>query len=494
MKKIFVFLVVTSFAFLTACGAGNGSSNNGFGGSGGTTSENFSASSLSGQYTYQITGTATGGPFVESGVFAADGKGNIGNGTQDFVPGPTNSTFTGTYTLSGDGTGFVQFSTGEEFAITLVSSSKFYLSEVDGSSNSSGTAEQQTASALSTVPSGTFVFKIHTGGALVQSNTTNIAQVGAITLSTGTVSAGTEDVLVGGGSITSPSVTGSFNAPATSNGRGTGTLNDTNGTLTFQYYIIDANHINLMPTALNAANVFGYGRAEMQSGGPFTQASLGTNFAFGSKGDTLNTGIGGSQTVGRFTAGGDGTISAGVEDFVLDGTSASSDSFTGTYTMASSGRAAVSLTSQTLGTVPEVFWMVSPTRAFSLQDSATKVEDGTMDAQATSSFSASNLSGQSAFFMDGFSLSSSTFVDRVGTLQWSSGGNLVLTEFITSSGQATNTQLSGIYTVSPNGRVVASVNTLSNNLILYLTSNSSGYMLQGDGGTEVGGMASQQNP
>lgn len=493
MKKFFIFLAFTSLSFLTACGSGNGGSNNGFGGGGGTTSQSFTAASLSGSYAYQITGTTSGGGFAESGVFAADGKGNIGNGVQDFVPGPTNSTFTGSYTLSSDGTGFVQFSTGEQFAITLVSPTKFYLSEVDGSSNASGTAEQQTASALSAVPNGTFIFKIHTDGALIQSNTTNVAQVGSLTISTGTVTSATEDVLVGGGNIVSPTLTGSFNAPASNNGRGTGTLNDTNGTLTFQYYIIDASHVNIMPTALNAVNVSGYGRAEVQSGGPFTKASLSSNFAFGSKGDTLNSGIGGSQTVGRFTSDGNGTISAGAEDFVLDGTSATNDSFTGSYTMASSGRAVVSLTSTTLGTVPEIFWMVSPTRAFSLQDSATKVEDGTIDAQSTGSFSASNLTGQSAFFMDGFSLSNSTFIDRVGTLLWGTNGNVTLTEFITSSGQATNAQIPGTYTVNANGRVVANINTLSSNLVLYLTSNSSGYMLQGDGGTEVGGMASQQS-
>ncbi|HEY1462654.1 MAG TPA: hypothetical protein VGF44_04480 [Terriglobales bacterium] len=490
MKKFFVFLAFTSLLLLTACGAGNGNGSNGFGGSGGTTSQNFSASSLNGSYTYQIVGTNAGGSFTESAVFAADGKGNIGNGTEDVVPGPATGSFTGSYTLSSDGTGFVQLSSGEQFAITLVSASKFYMSEVDGNANASGTAEQQTATALTTAPSGTFVFKIHTGGALIQSNPSTVAQVGALTVSTGAVT-GNEDVLTTGGSIASLSVTGTFNAPVSA-GRGTGTLNDTNGTLTFQYYIIDGNHINIMPAALNAVSIFGYGRAELQSGGPFTLASLTSNFAFGSKGDTLNSGTGGSQTVGRFTAGGDGTISAGAEDFVLDGTSGSNDSFTGTYTMASSGRAAVTLTSSTLGTIPAIFWMVSPSRAFFLQDSATKVEDGTIDAQSTGSFSASDLTGQSAFFMDGFN--SSAFIDRVGTLQWDTGGNVTLTEFITSSGQATNAQLPGTYTVSANGRVVASVSTLSNNLVLYLTSDSSGYVLQNDGGTEVGGIASQQNP
>ena len=263
MKKIFLVLVLASFALLSACGYNNNSSTGGGGGGGGggnggfTPQGNFSVASLSGQYTYQLSGVLTqnGFPqFAESGVFTADGKGNITNGTDDETPGTLlTSTFTGTYTMAKDGTGFLTFQIGSssfQFAITMIKSTKFYLSVVDGSANASGTGEQQTASAIGSVPNGTFAFRVHS------SNITqgSLAQVGTFAVNSGSVT-GSDDTLVTGGSVSSQSLTGSFNAP-TGGGRGTGTLTDSNGTLSFQYYIVDANTINIMPTALNRRTIF----------------------------------------------------------------------------------------------------------------------------------------------------------------------------------------------------------------------------------------------
>jgi len=41
--------------------------------------------------------------------------------------------------------------------------------------------------------------------------------------------------------------------------------------------------------------------------------------------------------------------------------------------------------------------------------------------------------------------------------------------------------------------VVASVNSLSSNLVLYMVSNNQAYMLQGDAGTEIFGGVSAQS-
>jgi hypothetical protein len=48
-----------------------------------------------------------------------------------------------------------------------------------------------------------------------------------------------------------------------------------------------------------------------------------------------------------------------------------------------------------------VAWMVSPTRAFYLVNNPAKAEDGVMEKQS-GTFSNTTLSGQYAFFMDGF--------------------------------------------------------------------------------------------
>jgi hypothetical protein len=494
MKKICLVLVLACFAFLTACGYNNNSSTSGGGGSGGgfTPQGNFSVASLSGQYAYQLSGAILANgfpPFAESGVFTADGKGGVTNGTDDQTPSSpvSTNTFTGTYTMANDGTGFLtlQFTGGSiQFAITMVKSSKFYLTKVDGTANASGFGEQQTTSAITSVPNGTFAFRIHNENTLQGP----IAQVGAFTINNGAVT-GNEDVLISSGSVSSESLTGSFNAP-TGSGRGTGTLVDTTGTLSFQYYIVDANTIDIMPSALAAVSITGLGRAEAQTGGPFSQSSLSAGYAFGSHGDTAAN-LGGSQTAGRFTAS-NGAISSGLEDFVVDGVSGSKDAFTGNYTMATNGRAAVTFTSSSLGTVSEVFWMVSPTRAFFLEDSSAKVEDGTLDAQTASTFSNSSLSGQSAFTMSGFN--SSVLDDRLGTLIWDGAGNLTANLVEVDTGSGTSGVVTSTYAVDPDnsGRASTSLaglpsSTANTDLVFYLTSGSTGYMLQNDGNTEIGG-------
>lgn len=492
MKKIFLLLSFVSLCLLTACGGGNGNnSNSGFGG-GGSSSSGFSLSSLTGQYTFQITGIVDGAPsggqFTESAVFTADGKGNIGNGTEDAVPGnPATGAFTGTYTIASDGTGFITLNTGEEFGITLASTTKFYLSEIDGSANASGVGEQQTAAALTATPSGTFVFRIHNNGALINSTQVSLAQVGVMTVSSGSFT-GTEDVLsTGTGDATLP-ITGSLNAPTA--GRGSGTLNDANGTLSFEYYVVNANTINIMPFALNAVSIFGNGRAELQSGSPFSNTSLAGGYAFGSKGDTAN--IGGVQRVGQFNAS-NGTLTSGAEDFGIDGASGANDSFTaGSYTVGSNGRVALNATSSSLGAVPIVGWLVSPSRAFFLVNSTTRVEDGSMDAQG-SGFSTNALTGQSAFFMSGFN--STVFADRIGTLTWSNG-SVVASLVEVDTGSATSGSVTTPYSVASNGRTTLAIAGLPSvataNLTFYLSNNGSGYGIESDGNTEIGGTMTTQ--
>ena len=96
--------VVGLLVFAAACGSDNNS--------GPPITGNFNNSSLNGQYAYSLSGnmllsdgTGNSDYYVLSGVFTADGNGNITNGTEDFaqsqfisaqmaLPGPTESTRT----------------------------------------------------------------------------------------------------------------------------------------------------------------------------------------------------------------------------------------------------------------------------------------------------------------------------------------------------------------------------------------------------------------
>ena len=117
-------------------------------------------------------------------------------------------------------------------------------------------------------------------------------------------------------------------------------------------------------------------------------------------------------------------------------------------------------------------------------------ESGTADQQQTTTFTNATLNGQYAFFMDGVD---TNFKDRVGTFIPDGNGNLVQNQvansfsFVDGFGNVNPASLSGTYSVASNGRVVSSVNSISNNIVLYMVSNSSAYSLQADSGINIGG-------
>ncbi len=494
-------LLLIGLAPLLLClGCGNGA-NAGFGNS---TIGSFSDTSLSGQYAYQINGyDINGGAFFrEAGVFTADGKGNITAGEDDFAEGTTvtSNATSGTYSVSSDGTGIltIDFNTtsgGISFASTVVNASKVYLSVnavANGAPvNGSGSAVLQSASALASVPSGTFVFAQHN----LSTSQGSSSSVGRFTVSGGAVS-GNEDVNRAG-ALNSPSISGGiFNAPDTS-GRGTGNFVDSLGvTSGFFYYVVDGNHLlflaNPGASSGTSAAVIGLGQAETQSG-TFTTGSVSGGYAFYSRGDDAFS-VDGINTVGSFTAGGDGTISAGLLDSDQDGApTATPVSFTGSYSIAASGRAVVTIIPTGSASYQQVFWMASPSQAFFLTNDSTKEEDGVATAQQLSSLSTSSLTGQFGLVMGGYNPAGA--FDRVGTLHWDGRGNLSLNEFANSAGTSqTPGLLSGTYTVASgaNGRVTGSINSVSNNFVFYMISNTDAYVLQNDSSTEISGVMSQQ--
>jgi hypothetical protein len=167
---------------------------------------------------------------------------------------------------------------------------------------------------------------------------------------------------------------------------------------------------------------------------------------------------------------------------------------------ATSGRAKVDLNLSTGTTNEKVMYLVSPSRALFLVNDPINVEDGTADKQAGSAFSNSSMSGQYAFVMDGFDANAQLpYRDRVGT--WTpNGSGTVSTSYVASgflpssppAGSATANTLSGTYSVGTNGRTTSTVNNLSNNLIFYMVSGNSGYMLQADTGVDIGGAFAKQ--
>jgi hypothetical protein len=505
MKKLSLALMLLSLVFSVACGS------NGINGLIGT--GHYSNASLTGSYVYQITGNdlSSGSAYTETGVFTAHGDGTITSGEDDFSEETsggitTPSTDTGTYSISSDGTGSItlNFSSGSiDFDITLASTSKFYLIEADGV-NATGVGEKQTSTTLPTAATA-FVFKQHNGNGVT--GTQSSSAVGQFTLAADGTVTGSDDVnrsgaVNGGGGTGTPlalTAASAFTAPDSS-GRGTAKLVDSAETLNLIYYVVDGNNLRFIDSD---SGVVGIGRAEAQSGAFTTDPLSGNSFAFGSRADDA-AGLAAVNTVGSFTAS-SGAISGGLLDSAVDWTAAYASipiNPTGTYTpVTASGRSVVATSTSApfTNSVTQVFWMVSPSRAFFLTATDTsdpsKIEDGTADEQQ-GTFSNSSLNGQFAFNMDGFDNNEGLFVDRVGWIQWKGDGTLNWNEAVNNSGSiGSSGGLTGTYAVGTNGRAAATVNSLSesnNDLVFYLVSGTNAYMLENDTGVEINGAMSQQ--
>ena len=100
--------------------------------------------------------------------------------------------------------------------------------------------------------------------------------------------------------------------------------------------------------------------------------------------------------------------------------------------------------------------------------------------------------------MDGYDGVAALLKDRVGTLV-PSGTDSLGTNYITSFfdpvalvGGSNSNAFSGNYSVAPNGRTTAQLNGFTNNIVLYLTSSSTGYVLQADTGINLSGTFTAQ--
>ena len=146
--------------------------------------------------------------------------------------------------------------------------------------------------------------------------------------------------------------------------------------------------------------------------------------------------------------------------------------------------------------------MVSPARAYLIALNGNNVEDGTLDQQS-GTFTNTSLSTQAAFFMDGFNwngvvFNDVAFEDRVGTLV-PSGSDSLGTNYEASffapnalAGTFSSNAFSGTFSVASNGRTTTQLNGFTNNIVLYLTTNSTGYLLQADTGINLSGTLKAQ--
>ena len=458
--------------------------------------QGFSLASLKGNYTYNLAGMIFGLPagynlYHETGAFVADGNGGL-TGVDDFSAGATatHNQFTGSYAISSDGTGTMTIilpGRQIQLAITLQSTTEVYLLEYDPYATGTGGASAQALSAISGTLSGAFVFRFYTHVVGAASS----AAVGQMMVS-GTSIGGNEDVAQIGTTSSHP-ITGTLTQPD-SNGRGELSLTetDTGNTSNYVYYAIDSNTLNLIGID---TGVVGEGRSIAQDGTSFTDASITSSFTFHLGGDTASS-LGGINTVGMFTSDGNGNLTSGSLDSAVDGVT-TNESFTGTYSVAPSGRATMTVTPSGASSVSQIAWMADSTQGFFLQEDQNSVEAGAMEVQQGGPFSASSLNGNYAFRMIGFGAMTPPTVGRIGVMSFGGNGTITITDMFVNQGGVQNqySDVSGSYTVSPNGRVVTGqIQGVTVSMVLYLTSNQSAYFILADSGAEIPGQSGLQVP
>jgi len=455
----------------------------------------FSVSSLKGNYTYNLGGTVLGLPngyslYHEAGSFTADGNGSLA-GVDDFMSGTTlvSGSSTGSYTINNDGTGMLTLSAPGrqiQLAITMQSATQVYLLEVDTYATGSGGAFSQSSIAMAPL-SGPYVFRLYShivGGA-------SSVAIGRIIVSGGSIN-GNEDVAqIGTGS--SHTITGTLTQPD-SNGRGTLSLtNDAGNTINEVYYAIDSNHLDFIEAD---SGVVGEGGGMAQTDVSFTNASIENGFTFRLGGDTA-TYFGGFAALGAFTSDGNGNITSGSLDSAVDGATSTNESFTGTYSIDSRGRASITLSPAGANPNSAIAWMADSTQGFFLPQAQNAVIAGTLTQQRGDPFSPASLQGEYSFRLLGFNGQSPKTVGAVGVMTFDGNATVTLVDFFVSQNGTLshNGAASGSYSISPNGRVVTRpITGVSKSLVLYFTSSTSGYILFTDPGTEIAGEDTQQVP
>jgi len=464
----------------------------------------YSNASFKGSYVFQMRGfiqdPSTGAldPYREVGVITSDGNGNITAGADNAAAAgaapQVSRSVTGSYTIDQDGTGQISlnstafgalFSSPITLAVILSSPSNAVLLEADVFADGAGTAELQDPSAIGAIPSGTFAFRIHQES--FTGTGASASQVGVFTVSGGHITGGSMDQNLFPGGSALLNVTGGGLA-LSSLGNGSGTIADSSGnTAAISYYIVNRSRFAFLVTNSGAV---GSGSAEAQSGA--VGGGLSGTYAFGSRGDD-SSGNANVATVGQFTAGA-GSFS-GALDAMQDGNYSGLVKVTGTPGATSAaGRTQISVS----GGPTMIFWMVSPSRAFFLDENESAAEDGTADLQTASSFSAGTLKGQYALVMDGIDLTPEA-VGRIGTLQFDGSSKITLVELANDSSSGAGAQspgtLGGTYQVGGSGRItteITSNNGSGPDLVLYAVSPGQAYALQIDGGANTSGTISLQ--
>lgn len=478
-KKRSLFSLVTAVALIIIAGCGGGSSVS-FPPPQGT----FTNANFNGPFAFSYTGTDAGGFLAVAGSFVADGSGHITSGTQDINSGAavsTNVAVSGTYLVRADGRGTITLNSAagtSTLDFVIVSGGHALVTRFDNRATGSGTVDQQTTSAFSNAAlAGSFAFTLSG----IDTGSVPLAVGGVFTSdASGNLTAGIDDSNDNGLIATNNAMTGSI--PVATTGRGTATLNTSVGTLSFAFYVVDANHLKIVET--NTIPALG-GEAFRQTG-PFTNASVSGPFAFTIAGADLLNGNP-FAAGGVLTSDGAGNVTSGIEDFNDGGLVNTAVPFTGTYTMASTGRGTL-----TLNTAAGTFSLIiypSSGGVLVLEIDTRFLTSGAALQQQTTPFTAGSFQG--AYGMN-FTAAAPGGSELDSISEFTADGVNKLSGIIdinNSGGITFGQSMTGSFVANANGRNALSLQTPlgPQSMIMYLVNGNRAVFIEIDGGLVAAG-------
>jgi hypothetical protein len=513
MNRLVLFSALALAAFTAACSGGVG------GPPPPPPAGNFSAASLKGSYTFQMSGTDINGNSISRvGSFNADGMGNIIAGIEDVNDGGTVN-FTGpstpvvfdaapqsTYTVLANGRGTLTLhdSSGAlTFSITLSSPSAGLMVETDGNATCSGSFRAQT---VTTTFSPAYAFDFSG----VDSGGVGLSLVGQFTTNTTNIINGGMFDENDGGSLApqtpiSPTAI-TLDAANSAFGRGQAVMNGR----AFEFYVVDGGNLAVLEEDGSGLTS---GFATAQNAVPTQTSGIAGSFVFDIGGSaTSNAFTGPLARAGRFDVNGgaitnlfmDENFSAAASTF--GGTSGISN-VTFTIDASGTGRGTLGFTDVASGSVfSYVFYLTSATGGFLQDTSSGVVGDGSLFLQS-GTFTAASLAGnfianwsgvnaRNGFeedFNSQFALTSATSNNITGVVDYTELGNSS-NQIVTDAGVAGTFTLTG--TGTGGGSTANTVSLQAGgqtfNFHAYLINNSSILLIGTDSNHVVLGSVARQ--
>jgi len=446
---------------------------------------------LNGDYAFLASGFDSSGLFLAAGSFLANGQGNITGGVMDTndPAGPqTSLSFTGTYAIGSNNLGTLCFNPSGNncayrFALAMSADGNARIIEFDDTTGSgtrdSGVLLKQDTSAFPAFSNGTISGNNYAFGFLgedAKSNRYGVAGqfvVGGLVNGVGTITGGQLDSdNASSGTLTSTITGGSYSMSlqyGSTNGKGALSLTTSSGTTNYSFYVVSASNLLMMETdSVAAGNPLVAGQVLQQSGNgnSFSNGSLVLTSVVETTAEC--NGKSAQAMAGLLNSDGNGTVGLSADQNCGGALTQPSGSQTNDYSVASNGRAQVSIPVGNNTTFAPVLYLVASNEAF-LIGTDSGVSFGFLQGQS-GSFSDASLSGTYA----GGSLApvDPAVDNQAGIALVGSSNTLTLTTDTSDTQGLHYAQTSGIgYTVSSDGRVQLTENG-SPVEVLYLISPS----------------------